>query len=225
MITIPATQLATSPFSMGVRIVCSQLTLPQGTLPRSSNSVLSCQHVSTVDWNFNLATEYPRVDWPASGTRGQCFSHLTPGHYIQASPLRNAMRPQGALRMQSRQLRIAVLGRCQRLLLSSLSRDRIWQRSVGHSQNRRFDRKTNCRYTCPASLGVTIIPSGNTTIKKWFIRPATANCLAHSPAAGKFPLTISERVKRPNESRPRTFEIATRMTATTKDKKIKTILS
>jgi hypothetical protein len=89
----------------------------------------------------------------------------------------------------------------------------------GGSVSRQID-----RYTCPATLAVTVVPSGSTTIKNWFIGPATVNCSAHSPMAAESPLTISELVKLPNESRSPIFETATMIAATIRNNMIKAIL-
>jgi hypothetical protein len=79
-------------------------------------------------------------------------------------------------------------------------------------------------YTCPATLAVTVVPSGSTTIKNWFIGPATVDCSLRSLATEKCPLTISERVKLPKESRFRTLGIATTIAATITDNRNKIIL-
>ena len=80
------------------------------------------------------------------------------------------------------------------------------------------------RYTCPVTLAVTVVPSGSTTIKNWFIGPATIDCSLRSLGTEKSPLTILEPVKLPNESRFRTLGIATTIAATITDNRNKTIL-
>jgi hypothetical protein len=55
------------------------------------------------------------------------------------------------------------------------------------------------RYTCPATLGVTIVPSGGTTTKNGFNGPGVAECSALSPLMEESSLAISDRIKLPNE--------------------------
>jgi hypothetical protein len=79
------------------------------------------------------------------------------------------------------------------------------------------------RYTSPATLGVTIVPSGSTTTKNGFTGLDAAGCSALSSSMEKSSLVIPERVNPPNPMRFRIREMATRMAATITDKKIKTI--
>jgi hypothetical protein len=78
--------------------------------------------------------------------------------------------------------------------------------------------------TCSATLDVTIVPSGRTTTKNWFIGSATVECSPHPLAAGNFPPTISDPVKLPNESRLRILKTAITIAATVTDNRIKAIL-
>ena len=75
--------------------------------------------------------------------------------------------------------------------------------------------KQTDRYTCPATLGVTIVPSGSTTTKNCFIGLVIRDCSERSLAMRKSP---------PNQIRCRTRGIATRIAATIKDSRNKTIL-
>jgi hypothetical protein len=119
-------------------------------------------------------------------------------------------------------LRVAILGPSQGLLLTSLGRDPRFPRAI----RRHFTkpRIQTDRYTCPATLGVTIVPSGSTTTKNGFIGPGVADCSALSPAMEKSSLAIPDRIKLPNEIRCRIIEIATTTPATATDNRNKTIL-
>jgi hypothetical protein len=68
-----------------------------------------------------------------------------------------------------------------------------------------------------------MVPSGSTTIKNGFDGLSVAGCSLRSLATGNFPLTISELVKLPNESRFRIFETATMLAATIRNNRIKAI--
>jgi hypothetical protein len=65
-----------------------------------------------------------------------------------------------------------------------------------------------------------VVPSGSTTIKNGFDGLSVADCSLRSLAAGNFPLTISERMELPNESRPRIIELAITIAATITENKI-----
>jgi hypothetical protein len=84
--------------------------------------------------------------------------------------------------------------------------------------------KQTDRYTCPATLGVTIFPSGSTTTKNGFDGLGVADCSALSPLMEKASLAIPDRIKLPNEIRCRIIEIATTIAAMIRDNRIKTIL-
>ena len=131
-------------------------------------------------------------------------------------------------------LKTAITKKTTMLILGSLSIRRkagsanIYSRGFSdlHSGSNKAVGPTDRRqcYTCPDTLAVTVVPSGNTTIKNWFIGPATVDCSLRSLATEKSPLTISERVKLPKESRFRTLGIATTIAATITDNRIKAIL-
>ena len=79
-------------------------------------------------------------------------------------------------------------------------------------------------YTCPATLGVTIVPSGSTTTKNFFIGPAILDCSTCSLVLEESFRTTPERVHPPDAMRFRILGMATRIAATITDKRNKAIL-
>jgi hypothetical protein len=84
--------------------------------------------------------------------------------------------------------------------------------------------KQTDRYTGPATLGVTIVPSGSTTTRNCFNGLGVADCSAHSLAMERSSLTIPERVHPSDTMRFLIFGLAKRMAATITDIRIKAIL-
>jgi hypothetical protein len=117
-------------------------------------------------------------------------------------------------------LRVAILGPSQGLLLTSLGRDPRFPRAI----RRHFTkpRIQTDRYTCPATLGVTIVPSGSTTTKNFFIGPVIRDCSARSLAMEKSP--FPEEVHAPGAMRFLILGLVTTIAVRITDNRIKTIL-
>ena len=80
-------------------------------------------------------------------------------------------------------------------------------------------------YTCPATVGVIIVPSGSTTTKNGFTGLVIRDCSERSLAMEKSPLMIPERVHAPDTMQFLMLGIATTIAATTRDIRKKVILS
>jgi hypothetical protein len=121
--------------------------------------------------------------------------------------------------------RLAILGVVSGLLLTFLAMTRAFGFDPWAIHKTVVSITELDRYTSSVTLDVTIVPSGSTTTKNFFIGLGVADCSARSLAMEKSPLAIPDRIKLPNEIRFRIIGIATTIAATITDNRIKTILS